>query len=151
MDPRFSLHLQSWLPAVLRQKALATSVESMPALIGTADLATMLSDYILESLGEDPRSCLTCCGLDHVMDREIADATGFDGDAVAAALIGAVCELAPWVGDAGVAFLIQNGVPEEDAVEFAHAAEIAADKLGARAQALVAELSGRTNELIAAV
>jgi hypothetical protein len=143
MDTRFSLHLQTWLTALLRQKALASATDCTPAAIGAADLSIMFSDYLLETLGVNPRLCLNCCGLDDVTDREIIDATGFDSDVLAAGFIGAVVELAPWIGDDGVAFLMQNGVLEEDAVEFAHAVEIAAEKLGARGQVIVAELSGR--------
>ena len=143
MDSRFSQHLETWLTALLRHKALAGAAEEGPTAIGATDLSVMFSDYILETLGENPRSCLNCCGLEDVTDREILDATGFDRDVLAAGLIGAVVELAPWVGDEGAAFLKDNGVPEEDAIEFAHACEIASERLGARGQSLVAELSGR--------
>jgi hypothetical protein len=151
MDTRFAQHLQSWLTVMLRQKALATATEDAPAPLGVTDLARMLCEYVLQTLTADPRASLTCCGLDDVTDREIAEATGFDRDGVAAALIGAVVELSPWVGTEGTAFLVMHGVPEEDAIEFAHAAEITAEKIGARGQAIVAELSGRTQELTAAV
>ena len=147
MDTRFSLHLQTWLTALLRQKALTSATEGAPAAIGAADLAILFSDYVLETLGGDPRSCLQCCGLEEVSDAEILEATGFDREVLAAGLIGAVVELSPWVGDDGAVFLMANGVLEEDAVEFAHAAEIVAEKLGARGQALVAELSGRREPL----
>lgn len=143
MDMRFSLYLETWLTALLRQKAIATVTECSPNVIGAADLSMMFSDYLLETLGGNPRSCLNCCGLDDVTDREIIEVTGFDSEGLAAGLIGAVVDLSPWMGTDGVEFLMQNGVLEEDAVEFAHAVEIAAEKLGARGQVLVAELSGR--------
>jgi hypothetical protein len=146
MDSRFSLHLETWLTALLRQKALATATDGNPAAIGAADLSIMFSDYLLETLGGNPRSCLNCCGLEDVTDREILDVTGFDREVLAAAFIGAVVDLSPWMGSDGIAFLMQNGVLEEDAIEFTHAVEIAAEKLGTRGQALVAELSGRSSQ-----
>lgn len=143
MDTRFSFHLETWLTALLRQKALAHAADRDPPVIGAADFSIFISDYILQTLGEDPRSCLHCCGLDDVSDRELADATGFDRDALAAGLIGAVVELGPWLSDDGVSLLTQNGVLEEDAIEFAHACDIATEKLGARGQALIAATSQR--------
>lgn len=147
MDTRFSFHLETWLTALLRQKALAA--DCRPPVIGAADFSIFISDYILQTLGDDPRSCLHCCGLDQVSDRDLTEATGFDRDVLAAGLIGAVVELGPWVSDDGVILLTQNGVLEEDAVEFAHACEIATEKLGARGQALIAATSQR-GEAVAA-
>ncbi len=141
MDASFSLHLGSWLNALLREKSVQTSVEAAPCLIRAVELATMLSDYALETLGDDPRRCLDTCGLDRVLDHELMEATGFDAELLAVAFIGAVAELEPWLGEDGEAFLMQHGgMRHEDAVAFAHAAEVVSDNLAARGQSLLARL-----------
>jgi hypothetical protein len=150
--PRFTLHLETWLTLVLRQKAIASGAGDQAAAgIGAADFATMISDYVLEMLGGDPRSCLSCCGIDDVTNDEIVEATGFDRDVLAATFVGAVLELAPWVGFEGMSLLMAHGVPEEDAVEFTHAVEIVSEKLGVRGQALIVELTGKGEPMVAAL
>jgi hypothetical protein len=142
MDPRLSLHVESWLNALLREKAMQTPRENQPCLIDASEFATMLCNYVLETLADDPRRCGDACGFNNATDEEILGMTGFDRELLAAAFIGAVVELSPWLGDEGAAFLQTNGgVSEEDARSFSQAAELVCEELGTRGRAL---LPGKT-------
>lgn len=141
MPNAFLRHLELWLPTVLRDKAIHSADECRLHFIGASDFASMLGDYVLTELAFNPTSCWTACELDLVADETIVEASAFPHELLAAALIGAVLELTPWQGDEGVAFLIENGVPPDDAREFSAAVDVVAEKLGARGQALIVRLS----------
>lgn len=140
MPNLFFRHLESWLSSTLRAKAIASAREERLVIIGASDLATMLSDYVLTRLIENPTSCWSACELDQVSDQEFLEAIHVAPDVLAASFIGAVLELAPWQIDEGVGFLVAHGVPAEDAREFCAAVDVVADKLALRGQVLVQHL-----------
>lgn len=150
MPNAFLRYLEHWLPATLRAKAIRSASEHRLHHIGASDLASLFSDYLLSELSLSPTACWTACELDHVTDAELIEATGCPQELLAAGFVGAVLELAAWQGDDGVAFLIREGVPPDDAREFVAALDVAAEKLGARGQALIHRLDAAPASLPAA-
>ena len=139
MEPRFVHALDLWLPAVLREKALRSDEDHLE-LLGPADLARMVADFVIMRLAEEPGCSETACGLDEIGDDTVMEATGFSPDSWAAALSAAVLELAPWTGEEGVRFLIQHSVPADDALEFTEGVAATCERLATRSQSLVGQL-----------
>ncbi len=136
MQNAFLCELNRWTLAAVHEK-LTAAEDGKVTQIGASDLARMLADYVLLRLAENPSTCWNGCDLDGVTDEEILAATTFDDDLLAAGFIAAVLELNQWQGEEGVAFMVAEGVPPEDADEIAGAVEVVAGKLGERGQALV--------------
>lgn len=125
------------MTAQLHDRAVTREGGEQMRFIGAVDLATMMADFVLDCLSEEPGCCANTCQLDDVTDDEILEATGFSRELLAAAFIGAAVELAPWCGEEGLAFMLINGVPEDDAAAIAEGAETVCERLGSRGRTLL--------------
>jgi hypothetical protein len=143
MPNEFLSELDRWLLAVLQEKLYETECGAEPRLVTEADLARMISDYVLLSVAQQPASCWTACDIDQATDEQILAKTTFGEELLAAGFMGAVCELGGWCGDEGVAYMEAQGVPHDDALEIATGVEIVSEKLAARGQSLVQRLPHR--------
>lgn len=143
MQNTFLRWIEWWLPVILREKAVESAREQRLCFIGAADLAKMITDYVLTEITANPVSCWTACGLDQVSDDDIENATSLSPEVLAAAFVGAAVDLAPWQGEPCVTFLIENDVPADAAREVAAAVEVVAEKLGVRGRNLILAIDAR--------
>jgi hypothetical protein len=143
MRARFLIHLKSCLNSLQHRLTVSDTPEDDRPFIGPAEVGTMIADYVLLRLAEEPPSCTSGCDLDDVPDGALLRLTGFTPEKLAAALVAAAVRLEVWVGARGVSFMRGNGVPTEDAWDVSRGAARVCDKLRRRSRALREEREDR--------
>lgn len=143
MQNEFLTELGCWASSSRRRRR-AVEGEAGAERDSVAEFALVLTDILLMRLAVDPDSAWSRCALEETPDAAILRITAFAPEALGSAFARTAAELRRWGGAEGERFMLDAGVPPDDAQVLAQAVPALCAHLEGRARGCAVEATYTT-------